>query len=110
MRSSRERDAPATFGKMPAPPARCRRYGYGLKGREFLLLGEGADVVDQAPEVLGLGALALGRHVALAILNDGEELGVGKFLERRGIGVVARLRFEVAGEIAFAVAGLSGSA
>ena len=59
---------------------------------------------DHIPEIVGLGAVAFAGHLALAVLDDVEDLAVGEVFEGGGVGVVLEGELHVGDDIAFAVA------
>jgi hypothetical protein len=69
-----------------------------------LFLGQGADVVDQVPILLGFAALTFGWHVLVAVLDDIEDFAIGTVFKGRGIGEIGEIEFHILGGLAFAVA------
>src|ERR1035437_7230535 len=63
-----------------------------------------ADVHDQVPHVVVLGAaLRLGRHLVLAVADDGEQILIGHCVQRVRIGPVGELQSHAAGQVGLAI-------
>src|SRR5207302_6471466 len=67
------------------------------------LVREGAHVVHHVPDRLILHAIAFGRHLIFALLDDVEQFAVAAVLQGRGIGFIVHAQLHVNGHIALAV-------